>query len=238
LASNPEQRYSLSGSALLTVGLIGIFGSFTLFFLAFGGENYQSAYPYFMLVTAAAALVTAYRYGLRWPLALGVLLLFHALGNWHGYAGHGSYVMGIRDERITGIVALVLLSLGVWHESRLERSDECRWVGFGRLFIVFGLLYVNLSAWFLSLFPGGPGWVLALTALALAQLVAGARLRDSRFMGFGVVFLSIDLYTRFYEHFWDSLSKSLFFLLAGLAGIVAGALMELRSRQARSGAPP
>jgi Sulfatase-modifying factor enzyme 1 len=55
-----------------------------------------------------------------------------------------------------------------------------RWIGFGYLYIVFGLLYVNLCAWFLSLFPGGFGWVLVFTALTLAQLVIGARLHDAR----------------------------------------------------------
>jgi len=238
MASNPEQRYPLSGAALLTVGLIGGFGALSLFLLAFAGDVYEEAYPYLMLAIAAAALATAYRYGLRWPLALGILVFFHALGNWHAYAGHGAYVLGIRDERITAIAASVVLGLGIWHESQLEHSDEGRWIGFGHLYIVFGLLYVNVCAWFLSLFPGGLSWVLVFTALALAQLVIGARLHDTRFVGFGVAFLSIDIYTRFYENFWDSLSKGMFFLVAGLVGMVAGSLMELRSRQRRGGAQP
>lgn len=233
MASNPEQRFPLSGTLLATAGLIGLFGAMTVFFFAFGGEEYDTVYPYLMLVIAAASIATAYRYGLRWPLTLGILLLFHAIGNWHAYAGHGAYFLGVRDERVTAIIALITLGLGLWHESRLERGDECRWLGFGHLYILFGLFYVNLCAWFLSLFPGGLGWVLAFTVVALAQLVAGAWLRDSRFVGFGVVFLAIDLYTRFYEYFWDSLSKSLFFLLAGLVGAVAGGLMERKSRQSR-----
>jgi hypothetical protein len=69
----------------------------------------------------------------------------------------------------------------------------------------------------------------------LAQLVLGASLRDPRFTGFGIVFLSIDLYTRFFEQFWDSLSKGAFFVLAGLVAVAAGGLMELlaRGRQQR-----
>lgn len=233
MAAHPEQRYPFSGAVLLTAGLIGLFGALMLLFVAFGGERYEAVYPLFMLLTAAAALATAYRYGLRWPLALGVLMSFHALGNWHAYAGGGAYYLGIRDERLTMTVALLVLGIGLWHERVWERDEDCRWIGFGQLYIVLGLLYINLCAWFLSLFPGGVGWVLTFTALGLGGLIAGARWRDTRFVGFAVVFLSIDLYTRFYEHFWDSLSKGLFFLIAGALGVIAGVIMEHKARQRR-----
>jgi hypothetical protein len=236
MASHPKQSYPFSGAVLLTAGLIGIFGALTLFFIAFGGRQYQAVYPLFMLVTAVASLATAYRYALRWPLAFGILLLFHALGNWHTYSGQGTYLLGIRDERVTAIAGLVSVGFGMWQEHHWERDAKCRWVGFGDLYIVFGLLYVNVSVWFLSLFPGGLRWVLVFTLLGVAQLIAGARQWDTRFVGFGIVFLSIDLYTRFFEHFWDSLSKGAFFLLAGLLGVVLGGIMELKSRQSRQGA--
>ena len=230
MVTSPEQRYPTSGAVLLTAGLIGAFGTLTVAFFAAGGEEFEAVYPWFMLVTAVAALATAYRYALRWPLVFGLLVLFHALGNWHEYAGHGAYYLGLRDERITAVAGALALAFGFWHETQRERDSESRWLGFGHVFIVFGLLYVNLSVWFLSLFPGGLGYVLVFTVACLAQLVLGASLRDPRFVGFGVVFLSIDLYTRFFEHFWDSLSKGAFFALAGLAAVGAGGLMELYAR--------
>ncbi|HEY7671288.1 MAG TPA: hypothetical protein VIC71_03650 [Gammaproteobacteria bacterium] len=235
LVTNPEQRYPTSGAVLLTAGLIGVFGTLTTAFFAFGGEEFGTVYPWFMLLTAAAALATAYRYALRWPLVVGLLVLFHALGNWHEYAGHGAYYLGMRDERITAVAGALALAFGHWHETRVERDNESRFLGFGHAFIVFGLLYANLSAWFLSLFPGGSAYVLVFSVACLAQLVLGASLRDPRFTGFGIVFLSIDLYTRFFEQFWGSLSKGAFFVLAGLVAVAAGGLMELlaRGRQQR-----
>jgi hypothetical protein len=233
MATDPEQRYPTSGSVLLTAGLIGVFGTLTTIFVALGGEDFRPVYPWFMLLTAAAALATAYRYALRWPLVLGLLLLFHALGNVHEYMGHGGYYMGMRDERVTALVGVLALAFGLWHERQWERDAESRWLGFGHLFIVFGLVYVNLSVWFLSLFPGSLPYVLLFTGACLAQLVLGASMRDPRFTGFGIVFLSIDLYTRFFEHFWDSLSKGAFFALAGLAAVGAGGLMELVARGRR-----
>ena len=235
MASSAEQRYPLSGTVLLTAGLIGIYGALTLLFFAFGGTRYLAVFPWFMVLTAAVSAATAYRYGQRWPLFLGILLLFHGLGNWHAYAGHGAYVLGIRDERITALAGAIAIGIGLWHEHAMEADDDARWIGFGHLFIVFGLLYASVSAWFLSLSPGGVVWVVVFTLLGLGELIAGARMRDARFTGFGVVLLSIDFYTRFFEYFWDVLSKGLFFLLAGAAAVAAGAAMEFRSRQSHAG---
>jgi hypothetical protein len=49
--------------------------------------------------------------------------------------------------------------------------------------------------------------------------------------GFGVVFLAIDIYTRFFEEFWDKLSMGEFFLAAGLSAMAAGYLLERRAQE-------
>jgi hypothetical protein len=109
--------------------------------------------------------------------------------------------------------------------------------GFGHLYVVFGLVYLNCALWFLSLrvsyLPAhGITAVLFFTACAVAQIVVGARLKDGRLTGFGVVFLAIDLYTRFFEEFWDKLSTGQFFLAAGVSAMAAGYLLEQRSKDA------
>ena len=68
--------------------------------------------------------------------------------------------------------------------------------------------------------------MLVFTVACIAQIVAGARLKDSRFTGFGIVFLGINLYTRFYEYFWDELSRALFFSLAGLIALALAYVFE------------
>ena len=74
-------------------------------------------------------------------------------------------------------------------------------------------------------------WVIAFTTATIGEIVLGARLADAKFTGFGVVFLSINLYTRFFENFWDKLSIGLFFLVAGLVGLAFGFLFEFLGRQ-------
>jgi len=233
MATDPQQRYATSGAVLVTFSLLVAFSALMTAYLVIGGESGQYAVPTIMALTAGAAVFTAYRYGLRWPLMLGVLLAFHALGNMHRYGGGSSYFMGIQDERLMFVAAAVAIAFGLWHENTLEKDEERRDVGFGHVYIVFGLLYANMSLWFLSLPSRELVFTLVFTAAGISQIVMGARLHDGRFTGFGIVFLSINIYTRMFEHFWDDLSKGTFFLIAGALALGAGIGFELRARNLR-----
>ena len=236
LATDPTQHHATSGAVLVTVGLLAAFVALVMLYNVFGGRDLSLAAPAILGLVAAAALFTAYRHGLRWPLFLGVLLAFHALGNAHEYMGHGGYFLGIRDERLTLAIALAAIATGLWHEHVLERDLERREVGFGHVYIVLGLFYANVCLWLLSIPGGDLVAVLFFTAAGIVQIILGARLHDARFTGFGIVFLSIDLYTRLFEGFWDEISKGGFLLLAGALAMAAGAALELRARKLRSAA--
>lgn len=222
LATDPRQLHPFTGAALVTASLAAVFGAFVLLHIALGGEPEGQAIPTIMLLTGVLAALMAYRYHLRWPLLLALLLFFHGLGAWHAYGGHGAYFAHIQDERLMALAALAAVALGLWHERWLETGPLRRCAGFGGLYLIFGLLYLNLSLWFLTLFGKPLAWVLVFTAVGIGQIVIGARLRDARFTGFGIVFLAIDLYTRFFEHFWDQLSAGAFFLVAGALAMALG----------------
>ncbi|MDG4597394.1 MAG: hypothetical protein P9F75_17195 [Candidatus Contendobacter sp.] len=233
LATDPKQLHPFTGAVLITASLAAAFGAFVLLHLAFNGEPRGRTIPTIMLLTGVLAALTAYRYYLRWPLLLALLLFFHGLGSWHTYGGHGAYFADIQDERLMALAALATIGLGLWHEWRLETGPLRRCAGFGGLYLIFGLLYLNLSLWFLTLFGKPLGWVLLFTAVGIGQIVVGARLRDARFTGFGIVFLAIDLYTRFFEHFWDRLSAGTFFLIAGALAMVLGYGFERQAYRER-----
>ncbi len=230
MAVDPERRHPLTGAVLVTVGLIAGFAALLALYALFGGRSVQFAAPIMMFIVAGVAFFTAYRFGLRWPLILGVLLAFHALGNMHRYGGHGSYFLGIQDERLTVMIAMASIAFGMWHEKALERDLNRREVGFGQVYIVTGLLYANLSLLFLSLPRGALVAVLVLSLACIIQIILGARFHDGRFTGFGIVFLSINIYTRMFEQFWDDLSKGSFFLIAGAMAMIVGVALEKRAR--------
>lgn len=229
MATDPTQQYATSGAVLVTFSFFVVFAAIMIVFSLANLESERGSISLAMCVVGAAALVTAYRYGLRWPLLVGILMLFHAIGYAHRYGGSGSYFMGIDDERLTAVIAIVAIVLGLWHERQFE-AENSRRVGFGHVYIVFGLLYLNLSLWFLSLPRGQLLATLVFSATGIAQLVAGARLHDGRFVGFAIVFLSINLYTRLFESFWNEISKGSFLLLAGSLALVLGIAFERRAR--------
>jgi hypothetical protein len=121
--------------------------------------------------------------------------------------------------------------IGLWHERALQGTT-------GRFFVAYeavGLVYLNLSLLILSIDVGVEhgafvrpyGWVVVMTLTAIAQIVVGARLQSALLVGFGVTFTYINGFTRFYESFWDTASKGMFFLLGGVLTLVAGFLCEL-----------
>ncbi len=236
MCTEPLQHYGVSGAVLVTVALILAMACMSVgAVLANGGQEPPIALILF--VTAALSFGTAYVYRLRWPLLFGLLCFFHAIGSSHFYGGSGSYFFNIQDPRVMAPVAAVAAMLGLVHQNR-EEGGLAPWSGFGRLYVIFGLLYFNCALWFLSLRGGWDEqghvtlWVLVLTVAAIGQIIVGARLADAKFTGFGVVFLAIDLYTRFFEHFWDKLSMGLFFLVAGVTGLALGFVFELWAKRA------
>lgn len=237
MATDPQQRHPFTGAVLVTASLAAAFGVLMLLYLAAGGDREDQAIPMLMLLTGLLAGLTAYRYRLRWPLLLALLLFFHGAGAWHAYGGQGAYFAHIQDERLMAVIALAAIALGLWHERRLETGPLRRYPGFGALYLIFGLLYLNLSLWFLTLFGQPLHWVLLFAATGIAQIVIGARLHDGRFSGFGIVFLAIDLYTRFFEQFWERLSLGGLFLIGGALAMAFGFACERWGRTAGESQP-
>lgn len=231
LASDKAQKHPFTGQALLTAGLIGLYASLSAIYLVYEGRTYSNVYGWFMLITSAVAFFAAYYFRLRWPLLLALLMLFHGLGSMSEYWGHGAYLLDVQDPNSMAIIALFTAVFGYWHEHQLEETKLKHCSGFGHLYIIFGLLYMNLSLWILSIDYYGDKqeallWASMFGVASIGQIIAGARFKDSRFTGFGIVFLSINLYTRFYEYYWDDISRAAFFSIAGIAGLVLAYIFE------------
>ena len=177
-------------------------------------------------------LFLAYRFRITFLLVLALVEFFHWIGSWTSMWGRGEYVLEVQDPKVMALAAVAVVGIGIWHEEALAERT-------GRFFAAYeslGLVYLNLSLLILSI-DGGPHaapWVAVFTMAAIAQIVAGAMLRNSIVLGFGVTFAFIDGFTRFYERFWDAWEKAVFFLAIGAITFGVGAACEfaLRSRSA------
>ena len=157
---------------------------------------------------------------LIWVFALA------SLGGWMGtetgyMSGWGAYYLGmnypLRFVLFGGLLTACALSL------------EAHAIGqrFFRSTLVMGLLYLFIALWIMSIF-GNYGdlpswgrvkqielfhWSILFGAAAGWAIYHGLRHDNDITKGFGLTFLGINLYTRFFELFWDSLHKAVFFAL-------------------------
>jgi hypothetical protein len=177
-----------------------------------------------LLPWALFALLLAYACDLRLLLAAGVLCLVAFVsartGTWSGmYWLH----FGERPENFfPAALALFLVPL-VW------RHD--RFVGFGAIYRVFALLTLFLpmlvlanwgQASYLDLDHGvveGFYQVLGFT-LSAAAVWLGVRRHWPEVVNTGVTFFVIFLYTKFFDWWWDTMPKYLFFFVLGLTAML------------------
>lgn len=95
---------------------------------------------------------------------------------------------------------------------------------------IAGMVYLFVALWALSVFGNFASleewysvrqlslfyWALISAAVCVASTLFGLKYHDDIAREFGITFLFINLYTRYFEYFWDSWHKALFFaVLAG-----------------------
>jgi len=74
-------------------------------------------------------------------------------------------------------------------------------------------------------------FILLLTLLTSAGIYLGIAWESPVFLNTSLVFFAVNVYTRFYEYFWDAMPKSLFFVVGGAALILGGVWVERMRRR-------
>ena len=69
-------------------------------------------------------------------------------------------------------------------------------------------------------------WSLLFGIIAGASIYHGIKMDDGMTRGFGITFLFINLYTRFFEYFWDGMHKAIFFGLLAISFWALGSHAE------------
>ena len=233
LAMDKLERYSLSSKAVVMLGVMAATLGVGVALDAMGMKTNQS-----VLLTGPIVLIPigylAYRFGNTFLLVLGLLEFFHWVGTWNQMWGQSTYEISIQDPRMMSLAALAAVLVGIYHERELRPQT-------GRFFQAYetlGLIYLNLSLMILTIEGGhqwgdASFWIAALSAVSLAEIVAGARLHNPLLTGFGVTTFAINIFTRYYERFCNRMHASVFFLVGGLALFVLGMLCETILRQAQ-----
>lgn len=147
-----------------------------------------------------------------------------------GYAAGGMYFLGMSYPLRFALFGGSLTLLGIAGQRAMASSGEGlmpRLISMSRPTRIVGLLNLFIALWILSIF-GNYGdmaswrevrqyellhWSLLFGAAAVAAVWYGIKRDDGALRGFGLTFLFINLYTRFFEYCWAPLHKAVFFAL-------------------------
>lgn len=141
------------------------------------------------------------------------------------FTNDAPYFMGMNLPCRMILLGVVMLLTG-WLARRTtiyKPVKEITWTG--------GWLLLLLSGWLISIF-GNTGswqewqeirqfhllwWVIFFTLLCITTLLFGIKTKDNMVRDMGVIFLLLDLYTRYFEYLWDHTNKGLFFGILALS---------------------
>lgn len=227
----PEKVFS--NEAIIFTGVL-----FTACCIAFLGKTFDNGSGHFSLLFLLSVFVygvLAYRMDSRliWLFALV------SLGSWFGtetgYQTRWSYYfLGLNYPLRFVLFSTLLVGFCLILKNK-------KWFGhFWELTYVVGLLYLFMSLWLLSIF-GNFGsldhwwhvkqislfyWGVISAAVATLFLLIGLKTKDAIAREFGITFLLIFIYTKYFEYFWDHTNKTLFFAILGASFWLIGRKAE------------
>lgn len=227
----PEKSYS--NEAIFFAGVLGIAGSITYL-----GKAIDTGSGHFSLLILLAAFVYCVLGFLLKSKLIWVFGLL-SLGSWFGaetgYAsGWGAYYLGMSFPLRFVFFGAALTLTSLWLR---DRPRAAMFFGTTR---VAGLLYLFIALWILSIWGNSESeaawqrasrwdlfhWAVYFAAASAACIYVGLKRDDAVLRGFGLTFLGLNLYTRFFEFFWDGLHKAVFFAILGASFWFLGARAE------------
>jgi hypothetical protein len=201
-----------SNEAIFLLGVLATAAS-----IGFLGKAIDTGSGHFSVLILLAAIIYGIL-GLWFPSKLVWIFALISMGGWlgaeTGYAsGWGVYWLGMNYPL---------------------RND------FFRPTLAIGLLYLFIALWIMSIF-GNYGdmrewekvrqislfhWSFLFGLAAVASIFHGIKNDDGMTRGFGITFLFINLYTRFFEYFWDNIHKAVFFAILAVSFWLLGSRAE------------
>ncbi|RYE57656.1 MAG: DUF2157 domain-containing protein [Sphingobacteriales bacterium] len=185
-------------------------------------DNGSSHFSLLILASVFIYAVLAYLFKSRLIWAFVLISLGAWYGTETGYLSRWNwYFLGMNYPLRFVIFGLLVtgFSFIIKHNKKLGLFYQTNYIcGMVYLFVSLWLLsvfgnFASLEDWYsvrqLSLFY----WGLLSAAFCLISIYIGLKYRDEVAREFGITFLFINLYTRYFEYFWDTWHKALFFVV-------------------------
>ena len=229
--SRPKEQFT--NDALLFIGVMLIANGLAYFGKSIASDSNHYSLIFLLAVPIYAALGYFFKSKLIWAFAL------FSLGAWFGtetsYISRGNlYFLGMNYPLRFVLFGFVLTALSFI----LNRLPKQQFLFQTTYFI--GLLYTFSALWMLSIFGNFAsidawyntnqlqlfGWAILSIAVCLLTFFIGFKYKNEMAREFGATFLIINLYSRFFEYFWDNWHKAIFFLVLGISFWLIGRKAE------------
>lgn len=228
---NPEKVFS--NEAIFFLGVLATAGSIT-----FLGRAIDTGSGHFSGLILLAAIIYGIL-GLWFPSKLVWIFALISIGSWLGtetgyMSGWGAYWLGMNYPLRFVLFGTVLTASSFafyWWQARKDFLRPTRAIGLLNLFIALWIMsifgnYGDMHVWEkvkqIELFH----WSLIFGLAAIASIYHGVKEDDGMTRGFGITFLFINLYTRFFEHFWNNTHKAIFFAILAVSFWYLGSRAE------------
>ena len=227
----PEKEFS--NEAFIFSGVM-----FTAGAIAYFGRAVDTGTGHFSILFLIATFIYGVM-GLWFPSRMVWVFSLLSLGAWFGtetgYAsGWGEYYLGMNYPLRFVFFGSLLVVVAYVFKYFPKLS------GFYKPSLRLALLYLFIALWILSIFgnygdidrwdtvkqPELFGWGLLFGAVACVSILFGIKTDDPITRGFGITFLLINLYTRYFEYFWNGMHKALFFFLLAFSFWLVGSRAE------------
>ncbi|MNS06650.1 hypothetical protein D3C72_380780 [compost metagenome] len=196
---------------------------------------------YYWLIFAVAIALGGLAYVVRSRMLWGAMML--TLGGWwaaytDAAAHHGPYFWGMNMPLRLTLFGLVAIAFA-WLVQRIKALSE-----FGIVSFFMGWILFLVAAWGLSIsgnysfqewtaFRQGKVlvWAIAYTLVLAGVLIYAIKRKDNALRDMALLFLLLNLYTRYFEYFWDVTNKGIFFTILALSFWLIGKKLEQYRRK-------
>ena len=220
--SKSKPFHSLSNELLLFLGVLATAGCVYYLEQVLANKNIHS--PLIFLLSALLYGFVGFARGSKMVWSFALLSLGSWLGAETGYmSGWGAYWFGLRYPLHFFLFGSGLVAVAV---SLKNKRFFCDFYPCTRN---IGLLYLFTSLWILSIFGNntdidrwtelGPIllflWKVLFALVSVISVYLGFLWKEKAFRSFGLTFLFINFYTCYFEYFWNTTHKAIFFALLG-----------------------
>lgn len=228
--SKPQKVFT--NEFLLFIGAILTGGAVS--FLGIALNNGSGHYSILILLASIVYLGV----GAFFPSAPMWVLGLISLGSWFGtetgyVSGWGAYFLGMNFPlRFVFFGSVVVAFSFLFKKTAFSYISKSTYI--------MGLLNLFIALWIMSIFGnyGDMGtwhsasvaerffWSLLFGGAAIGSIIWGLKNDDGVARGFGITFLFINLYTKYFEYFWDVSHKAIFFALLAISFWLVGRYSE------------